>query len=333
MRTHLMGRILLILPTLWGAATLVFFAAHLAPGGPARSLLGEKATPEKLQEVVHSQGWDDPLLVQYGRFLWNTFLHFEFGKSYFSQREVSEELARCFPATVELATAALLTAAVLGVGLGTLASLKPGHVGDMTCTSVSTLGVSVPVFFLGLLLLLAFRNLPMGDRHDLALEVESITGLRIPDAALAGDWEAVRDAARHLLLPALTLATVPLAVIARMTRSTMVEVLQSDYIRTARAKGLHPARVVLVHALPNAAVPIITVVGLQFGYLLAGAVLTESIFNWPGLGRYLTEAVHNRDFHAVQGATLLTVSVFLLVNLAADIACLWLDPRLRKEFR
>lgn len=326
-----LGRLLLVIPTAWGAATFVFLAAHLAPGGPARSLLGEKATPEKIREITELHGWNDPLFIQYGRFLKRTFLQFDFGHSHFTQREVSEEIRQRFPATIELAVAAMIPAVCLGLGLGTAASLRPGGLTDFACASISTLGVSIPVFFLGLLLLLAFQSFPMGERLDLAFDVESITGLLVIDTLVRWQWDAFVDTLHHLILPALTLSTIPLAIIARMTRSTLLEVMQSDFIRTARAKGLGPWRIVFIHAVPNAALPILTVIGLQFGYLLAGAVLTETIFNWPGLGRYLTDAVNNRDFNAIQGATLVIVTSFILVNLVVDLAYLWFDPRLRKE--
>ena len=331
MFTRLLQRILLLVPTLLGAVTLVFLVAHVIPGGPARALLGEKATPERLKYVAEKYGWDDPLAVQYGRFLKNTFFRFNFGESYFTGRTVSEEIREYFPATAELALAAMLPAVLIGITLGVLASLRPGGFFDVSCTGFSTVGVSIPVFFLGLLLLLTFRSFPMGGRLDITMDVEPITGLLIPDSILRGQWDAASNAFRHLILPALALSTIPLAIITRMTRSSMLDVLQHDFIRTARAKGIGPNRVILMHALPNAALPIITVIGLQFGYLLAGAVLTESVFDWPGLGTYLTDAVNNRDFNAIQGSTIVIVFCFVLVNLLVDLTYLVFEPRLRKE--
>ena len=328
--SKIFGRLLLVIPTLLGAITLVFLVSHAAPGSPIRSMLGEKADADTVREFNERYGLNQPIHIQYLRFLKRTFIHLDFGDS-IEGFAVSDELYSRFTATVELSMAAMLPACILGIGLGVLASLRPGGFIDVASAGMSTLGVSIPVFFLGLLFLLLFRSMPMGERLDLILDIEPITGLFVIDAALRGQWEEFRNALKHLVLPALTLGTIPLAVISRMTRAAMIEVLQSDYIRTARAKGLGSFRVVLRHALPNAAMPILTITGMQFGYLLAGAVLTETIFNWPGLGLFLTEAVLNRDFNVIQASAFLIVLSFVSVNLSVDLAYLWLNPRLREE--
>ncbi len=327
MTTYLARRLLQALPVLAGVVVIAFLVVRLTPGGPALAVLGEKATPEKVAELNRANGWDRPLPEQFVRFLWTT-ARGELGRSYHTGRPVAEDLRRCFPATVELALAAMILATLVGVPAGLAASLRPGRWPDHAAMVGSLVGVSIPVFFLGLVLLLLFPGMPGGGRLSVTTDVERRTGLLLLDAALAGDGRALWDAIRHLVLPACALATVPLAMIARMTRSSLLETLREDYVRTARAQGLAPPRVVF-HAFRNALVPVVTVLGLNVGFLLAGAVLTETVFQWPGLGRYVVEAVLAKDYNAVQAGLIVTAGVFVLVNLAVDLSYGWLDPRIR----
>jgi peptide/nickel transport system permease protein len=279
--------------------------------------------------VREDYGFNRPLLSQYGSWLGGA-LRGDLGRSYKTRRPVTEDLKRVIPATVELATASLVLAVLAGMAMGILAALRPGSLLDLGVMSASMLGVSVPVFFLGMVLLVATRGiLPGGGMLGFETEFEaSRTGILLLDAVLAGRGDVCLEHLAHLVLPAVALATIPMAVIARLTRASMLETLSSDYIRTARAKGLPARRVVLKHALRNALVPIVTALGLQFGSLLAGAVLTESVFSWPGVGRYVVESIAGQDFVALQGAILVISTTFVLVNLAVDMLYARLDPRI-----
>jgi peptide/nickel transport system permease protein len=328
--SYFLKRLFWLLPVLLGVATLVFFLIHFTPGGPARAILGEKATPEALERLNRENGWDQPLPTQYGLFLYNTFIRLDAGKSYLRGEQISRELAHHFPATAELALAAILLAALVGISAGVLSAVRKNTIFDYAAMTGSLFGISIPVFFLGLILILLFGSwLPTGGRLNVAFDLESVTGFHLLDALLAGRWDLFCDACAHLVLPAIALSTIPMAMIARMTRASMLEVLGHDYVRTARAKGLSEWKVVGKHALRNALVPIVTAVGLQFGYLLAGAVLTETLFQWPGLGRYVVSAVHDRDYNAVQGGILLIAACFVTVNLLVDLTYGYLNPRIR----
>lgn len=328
MRALLVRRLALAVPTLLGVSLLVFLMAHAA-GDPAVAVAGEKAPREVVERVRRERGFDRPILVQYGRWL-GAALTGDLGRSHQTGRRISEDLGRHFPATIELATAALLLATVLGVLAGIGSALRPRSFVDMATMTVSLLGVSVPVFFLGMLLLVLFQaRLPGGGQLGFATDfTPERTGLMLVDALLARRSDVALEYLRHLLLPACALATIPLAVIARLTRAAMLETLSSDYVRTARAKGLSPTAVVAKHALRNALVPIVTTVGLQYGTLLAGAVLTETVFSWPGIGRYVVDSISHQDFVAMQGAILVIATTFVLVNLAVDVLYGWLDPRI-----
>lgn len=324
------------------ALSLVFLAVFVAlrsvPGGPAQALLGQQASKEAVERINQQFGWDQPLPVQLGRYIARA-AHGDLGVAYTvpSQPPVTEELLRRLPATVELTAAALLLATVVGVALGIVAACYRNRWPDHLAVGLSSIGVSIPVFFLGILLLLAFPKMPGGgrlptrDAQGRLVRFEGIdrTGLHLVDAALAGRWGLFAAALRHLALPALTLASVPAVLIARVTRSSLLEVLGADYLRTARAKGAGPLRVLFGHALPAAAVPILGLLGLQLAQLLAGAVLTETVFSWPGLGRYLKDAALQRDFDALQGGVLLVGVLLVAVNTVIDVLCAWLDPRIR----
>ncbi|MHC4597973.1 MAG: ABC transporter permease [Planctomycetota bacterium] len=329
MTTYALKRLLLALPVLWGVTLVAFLTVRIAPGGPALAILGEKATAEKIAELNRINGWDRPILVQYGRFLSDVFLRFDFGESYHRREKVSDELIQRFPATVELSLAAMLLSVLIGIPAGILAAVKRNSIIDYASMTGALFGVSVPVFFLGLLMLMAFQFLPGGGRLPITVDLDPVTGFVPIDAVLLGEFGVLKAYLRHLLLPAIALSTIPMAVIARMTRSSVLEVLGDDYIRTARAKGLSEKVVVLKHALRAALIPIVTVVGLNFGYLLAGAVLTETVFNWPGLGQYVVHAVLSSDYNPVQGGILLVAGTFVLINLVVDLSYGVIDPRVR----
>ncbi|MBM3274191.1 MAG: ABC transporter permease [Candidatus Sericytochromatia bacterium] len=325
-------RLALLVPILLGVAAIVFAAVRLIPGDPATVILGERATEQAKIALRHELGLDRPILVQFGSYLWD-LAHGDLGRSLTTGNPVGYEVVHRFPATFELAVAAMILALAIGVPLGLYAAVRRNSWVDYLATGSSLLGVSMPIFWLGLVLMLVFsaqlRLAPLSGRLDLALDVDAITGLYLVDTLLRGDLAAFRSTLAHLALPALTLATVPLAIISRMTRAAMLEVLGQDYVRTARAKGLDEGKVYWRHALRNAAIPIVTVGGLQFGTLLSGAVITETIFSWPGIGSLAVGAVFSRDFPLLQGCVLLFALTFVLVNLATDLAYQALDPRLR----
>jgi peptide/nickel transport system permease protein len=329
---YALRRIALIVPTLVGVSIVVFLLIHWMPGDPAEILAGEHASPEVIAQIREDLRLDQPLPAQYFGYV-GGLLRGDLGRSAKTHEPVTAEIRRYFPATVELATAALLIATLLGAVAGVLAARRPGGVADALCTSAASVGVSMPVFWLGLLLMyllaVRFPVLPVSGRLPALIELDPRTGFVLVDAALAGNGEAFRAALRHLTLPAIALATVPMAVIARITRSSLLEAMGADYIRTARAKGVSARLVLLRHAARNGILPTITVVGLQFGFLLGGAIITETIFSWPGVGRWVLLAVESRDAAVLQAAVLLMALSFTLVNLFTDLAYAALDPRIK----
>jgi ABC-type dipeptide/oligopeptide/nickel transport system permease component len=329
---YVLRRVALLVPTLLGLSILTFSLIHLVPGDPAAVMLGERASPEAVARLRGELGLDRPLHEQYGRFL-GGLLAGDLGRSLKTREKVSVEMANRFPATFELALAAILFASVFGVAAGILAARHRRSLLDALVMAGSLAGVSMPIFWLGLLAILLFSVglgwLPLAGRIDPGLAVPRVSGFLLVDTLLAGRPAAFLDVVRHLVLPAVVLGTIPLAVIARMTRAAMLEVMTQDYVRTAWAKGLSERRVLLVHVLKNALIPTITVIGLQFGSLLGGAIITETIFAWPGVGRWLVLAVSARDFRAVQGGVLLLAGVFVVVNLVVDLLYAAIDPRIR----
>ena len=317
-----------------GVSVLAFFLIHLVPGDPAAVMLGERATPEAIEQLRRELGLDQPLAVQYGKFLGN-LVQGDLGRSIKTREQITIEIASRFPATLELATAAMFLAVVIGVPAGVLAARRRGTWIDATVMSGSLIGVSLPIFWLALLFLLWFSVglgwFPLSGRLDPAYAVPSVTGLLLIDTLLAGRIDSFFRAIQHLVLPAIALGTIPLAVISRMTRSSVLEVLNADYVRTAWAKGLAERVVLAKHVLKNALIPTLTVIGLQFGYLLGGAIITETIFAWPGVGRWLLLSVQARDMSAVQGGVLLFAFVFVLVNLIVDVLYAVIDPRIRYQ--
>jgi peptide/nickel transport system permease protein len=325
-------RLLFLVPTLLGISLVVFLMVHLVPGDPAIVMLGERARPEALAELRTEMGLDKPLYVQYGRFL-SELLRLDLGRSVKTHELVKVEIAQRFPATFELAVAAMILATVIGVLAGVASAARPRSWLDYTSMVGALVGVSMPIFWLGLMLILIFASLlhwlPISGRlpHDVSFPMR--THLFVVDAVLSGNPRNVVAALRHLILPALALGTIPMAVIARMTRSSLLEVMRQEYVRTARAKGLPEKSVIFTHALRNAIIPTITVIGLQFGYLLSGAIITETVFAWPGVGRWLLGAVLARDFRAIQGGVLVIAAIFVLVNLVVDMLYGFIDPRIR----
>jgi dipeptide transport system permease protein len=316
-----------------GITIVAFALIHLIPGDPIEILMGER----NLDPVMHAQamerlGLDQPIPVQYLNYLTHA-AHGDLGRSIITNQGVLQEFAARFPATVELSLAALCFALAVGLPIGMAAALKRGSALDHGVMGAALTGYSMPIFWWGLLLIMFFSVklgwTPVSGRIDIDFDVTPVTGFMLIDSWLDGDPGALASALAHLILPAVVLGTIPLAVISRMTRSAMLEVLREDYIRTARAKGLPPWRVIVVHALRNALIPVITVIGLQVGTLLAGAVLTETLFSWPGIGKWLIDAIGRRDYPVVQGGILLIASLVIVVNLVVDLLYGVVNPRIR----
>lgn len=314
---------------------IVFISVRLIPGDPAQLMLGERATPEALERLREQLGLNKPFLVQYFSYLTRIFTEGSLGDSIVTNNPVLLEIAQKFPATIELAFASILIATLIGISVGILAAVYRNSWIDHLSMVGALTGVSMPIFWLGLLLMMIFSVqlgwVPLSGRLSIISELEPITGFYLIDSLLARDGFAFVDALHHLILPAITLATVPTAIIARMTRASMLEVLEQDYIKTAKAKGVSRVRVILHHALRNAAIPITTITGLQLGLLLSGAVLTETIYAWNGLGSYVVNAVNARDFPVVQGCVLFFAFTFVLINLLVDLSYFGLDPRIRDK--
>lgn len=325
-------RLLLTIPILIGLSILVFVFVRSLPGGPAIALLGERATDQAEQQIEEQLGLDKPLYIQYGRYV-NNIIHGNLGNSIVTRQPVADELARQFPATVELGLAAMLFAIVLGVPLGFIAAKRYQGVLDNASLFVSLIGVSFPVFFLALLLKYVFAVklgwLPTIGRLNVTTDLAHPTNLYVLDAILTGNWAALEDAIKHLILPAIALGTIPLAIVARITRAATLDVISEDYVRTARAKGLDQNVIDRRHILKNAMLPVITVIGLQTGLLLTGAVLTETVFAWPGVGRMMLDAIRFRDYAILQGGILFFAVVIVFVNLLVDMSYALLNPRIR----
>jgi dipeptide transport system permease protein len=330
---YLFKRLALLLPTFIGITLAAFFLIRLVPGDPIEVMVGERQLDAQAHaRLVTQLGLDQPLPLQYGRYLVQT-LSGDLGTSIVSREPVVHEFAALFPATVELALAALTLALGVGVALGAVAALNRGRLVDQGVMSVATLGHSMPIFWWGLMLIMVFSVdlglTPVSGRIAIEYDIEARTGFMLVDSALSGEAGALASALRHLLLPALVLGTVPMAVIARMTRSSLLEVLREDFMRSARARGLSPARVIVVHGLRNALIPVLTVVGLQTGALLGGAVLTETIFSWPGIGKWLIDSIARRDYPVVQAGILISALTFIAANLLVDLLYGVADPRIR----
>ena len=337
---YILRRSLTVIPVLFGISVLVFSFIRLIPGDPAVAMLGERATEESVAIVRANLGLDKPITEQYLLYI-GKVLRGDLGKSILRGDSVAAEIKRRFPATLELAAAAMLVALLIGIPVGIISATRRNSLIDNGSRMLSLLGVSIPVFWLGLMMAWFFgvqlHLLPTSGRIDIDSTIEPIrifghefrTNLYLFDSLLTGNFRAFGQSVLHLILPALALATIPLAIIARMTRSSLLDVLSQDYVRTARAKGLRAHAVVTRHTLRNALLPIVTVVGLQVGRLLGGAILTETIFSWPGLGTWAFEAIQARDYPVVQAMTLFIATIFVMVNLGVDILYTVIDPRVR----
>lgn len=326
-------RLLAVLPVLLGITLVTFVVSHVVPADPVGFVAGEKARPEQIEALRRQYGMDRPLPTQYWRYL-TGLAQGDLGRSLLSRRRVLEDLAQYVPATVELALAAMALIVVLGVPLGILSAVRQDGWLDHGSRILAMIGVSTPVFWLGLLLQLLFyrtwRLLPIATRlSDIMIPPPRVTGLYMVDALVAGQLDVLVDAARHLVLPSLTLCIGSLAIVSRQVRSAMLEVLRQPYVRTAHAKGLYARVVITRHALRNALIPTVTIVALQTGALLSGAVLTETVFSWPGLGLYALRSVLALDYQPVMSVALLVALTYTLVNLAADIVYVLIDPRVR----
>lgn len=332
MLSYIIKRLLLAVPTLLGVSLLVFSMVHLAPGDPALVMLGEHASKEAVDALNEQLGLSKPLYEQYIMFVTNA-IQGDFGISLLSGQPVLDEFMERFPATIELSLVALTFATIVGLIAGIISAVKRYSIFDYTSMSAALAGVSMPVFWLGLMLIYLFSVelgwLPVSGRLGYEFYIDEITGLLLIDTLILQEYDAFWDACKHLILPAIALGTIPMAIIARMTRASMIEVMKEDYVRTARAKGCTKMQVILVHALKNAMMPVITVIGLMLGTLFAGSILTETTFSWPGIGKWLVNAVNQRDFPIIQSTTLIIATIFVAVNLIVDLLYAVINPKIR----
>ncbi len=330
---YILHRLFYMIPVLIGVTVLVFIISHAIPGDPASMIAGPKASREAIDKIRAAHGLDKPLPVQYLRFV-SGLLHGDLGVSIRNHRPVTSDMADFFPATLELTLASLMLCLGVGIPLGILAAVRRNSLADHATRVFSVFGVSTPVFWLGLMLLLLFyRNLgwlPGSGRLDIATTPPThITGMYIVDSLLTGNWKTLRQALAHIILPAFCLSYVYLAIITRIVRSSMIQVLGQDYITTARANGLSNAKVVLKHAFKNSLIPTVTITGLSFGELLGGAILTETIFAWPGMGKYVVDSVNFLDFPAIMGFTLMVSLAYVCINLVVDLLYAVLNPTIK----
>ena len=332
MARYIARRAIALLPILLGVSATAFLLIHLLPGDPATVYLGEHATPESIARVQHEFGLDRPLPVQYAVYLWHA-IRGDFGDSLETHRKVIVEFFPRFPATIELSLGAITVALLVGIPIGLLSAAQPNSIFDRIGMAVALTGVSLPVFWLGLMLVyifsVYFHSLPTSGQIGIYSALRAVTHIDVLDGVLTGNFLAAGDALRHLILPSITLSSYSTAIIARMTRASMLDALHQDYIRTARAKGVAGWGVVIGHGLRNALLPVVTVIGLQVGSLLTGAILTETIFSWPGVVRFMYDSILFRDYPVILAGILLFSLVFVLVNLCVDVLYAFLDPRIR----
>lgn len=332
MLKYVIKRILMVIPVLIGVSIIVFSLMRVFSPDPAPIVLGQHANQAAMTAWRHANGLDEPVVTQYVTYVAGA-LKGDLGTSYYTKTPVAEEIGARFPATIELAIAAILFASSIGILLGVVAAVRKNSVIDAAGTLLALVGVSVPIFWLGILFIMFFSGflhlLPSGGRINVMLQPTDVTGFYMIDSLLEGNWDGFKDAAIHIVLPALTLGMYSMAIITRMTRSTMLDTLSQDYVRTARAKGISETKVIGKHALRNSLIPVTTVIGLQFGALLGGALLTESVFSWPGIGKFTVDSILKSDFPIVQGIVLLVAVIFVVVNLVADLVYAYLDPRIK----
>jgi len=331
MLAYIARRFLILIPTLLGVSVIVFLLLHLTPGDPAELLLGERATPDALEQMREHLGLNEPIHVQYGMFL-KRLMKGDLGETIWTRQKVWIEVKQRFPATIELSVAALFISCFFGIILGIVSATKQYSIFDYASMLGALAGVSMPIFWLALVFMLIFSLnlgwLPMSGRLSVGVELKTITNFYILDAVLTGNGKALKDVLWHLIMPAVTLSTIPMAIVARMTRSAMLDVLRQDYIKTARAKGLSRVQVIFKHALRNALIPVVTTIGLQFGVMLGGAILTETIFAWPGVGKWMYDAVMQRDYMVIQGGVLFIATLFVVINLCVDVLYAVINPRI-----
>lgn len=330
-----LNKLLYLIPTFIGITIVAFAFVRVLPGDPVLLMAGERGvSPERHAELLAQLGFDKPLWEQYLHYVWN-LLHGDFGQSLVTKKPVLDEFFALFPATVELAVCAIIVAVALGIPAGVFAAVKRGSWFDQGLMGISLVGYSMPIFWWALLLIILFSGIlqwtPVSGRISLLYYFPSVTGFMLIDSLLSGQKGAFASAASHLVLPTIVLATIPLAVIARQTRSAMLEVLGEDYVRTARAKGLPLRRVIGLHALRNAMIPVITTIGLQVGVLMAGAILTETIFSWPGIGKWMLDSIFRRDYPVVQSGLLIIAFMIMIVNLIVDLLYGLINPRIRHK--
>ncbi|MCO1602768.1 ABC transporter permease [Desulfosporosinus nitroreducens] len=332
MLKYIFKRILMLIPVLIGVSIIVFLIMRVFSPDPAPIVLGQHATQEAVEVWRQANGLNDPIYLQYFNYITGA-LTGDLGTSYYTKMPVAKEIFARFPATIELALVAIMLASFFGILIGVISAVKKNSIFDNAGMFIALIGVSMPIFWLGILLIIFFSGtlhwLPSSGRIDPMLQPLDITGFYLIDSLMTNNIDAFKDAFRHLVLPASALAMYSMAIIARMTRSSMLETLQQDFIRTARAKGISEGRVIIRHALRNGLIPIVTVIGLQLGSLLGGAVLTETVFSWPGIGAYTVACILKSDFPVVQGVVLLIASIFVLVNLIVDVIYAFLDPRIK----
>lgn len=331
----ILGKLLYLIPTFLGISIVAFGFVRILPGDPVLLMAGERGiSPERYAQLSHQLGYDKPMWQQYLDFLWR-LLHGDFGNSIVTKKPVLTEFLALFPATIELGLCAILIATLVGVPVGVIAAIKRGSWFDQLAMTTALVGFSMPIFWWGLLLIILFSGTlgwtPVSGRISLMYFFPQVTGFMLIDSLLSGQKGAFASAVSHLILPSVVLATIPLAVIARQTRSAMLEVMGEDYVRTAKAKGLSEGRVVGVHALRNAMIPVVTTIGLQIGVLLAGAILTETIFSWPGIGKWMIDSISRRDYPVVQSGLLLIAAVVMIVNLIVDLTYGLINPRIRHQ--
>lgn len=332
MLRYIIKRLLQVIPVLIGVSLIVFVIMRVFSPDPAPIVLGQHATAEMTEAWREANGLDKPILMQYFDFIFG-FMTGDLGLSYYTHTPVFQEIMSRFPATIELALLATIFASIFGILIGVVSAVRKNSIWDNLGMIIALIGVSVPIFWLGIMLIILFSGqlgwLPSGGRINPLLRPENITGLYLIDTLLTGNMAAFKDAVWHLVLPVTALGMYSMAVIARMTRSSMLETLEQDYIRTARAKGISEKAVIIHHALRNALIPIVTVIGLQLGMLLGGSVLTETVFSWPGIGSYTVQCILKSDFPVVQGVVMLIATIFVLMNLLVDIIYTFLDPRIK----
>jgi dipeptide transport system permease protein len=335
MLNYVLSRLLTFIPTFFGVTLVSFSFIRMLPGDPIMVMAGERGvTPERYQELVKQFGFDRPILTQYFDYI-RSVLHGDLGNSFVTKKPIWDEFFTLFPATLELATCAMIFAIAIGIPSGVIAAVYRGKFFDRALMSTALIGYSMPIFWWALLLIIVMSGwlglTPVSGRISLEYYFDDVTGFMLIDSLLSGQNGAFASAVKHLILPTIVLGTQPLAVIARQTRSAMLEVLSEDYIRTAKAKGLSTARVNGVHALRNALIPVVTVIGLMVGTLMAGAILTETIFSWPGIGKWMVDSIFRRDYPVVQGGLLLIALMVMIVNLTVDTLYGYINPKIRKR--